>query len=159
MPTTRRGRYLFYKKRARRRYFQNEKKRYKPGVKARRTTARKREVHLWGKQVSLTIPLKPRNAPNTFDWTTQFWMVKPDYALFGVRPRNPLDGLPYWANAHQQEARVGYQVRRVLSIPRLHSAPWQPYKFALVDVPPSRFYPHEFYPSGQRSYYWRTYVD
>jgi hypothetical protein len=149
MPTTRRGRYLFYRSRARRRRDRAWGRGPVLSNATRRKAGRRFDLSLFRKQVVQDTPLlrvaPPRGEP--------FWEVagrtKPGRGVWGVVPWpwwfGPLDPTAF----HYREPWVGYHHRRLLSLPRLRHLPKLPYPFEIDDLLWWEFYPWSIYPSGR----------
>lgn len=152
MPTTRRGRFLYFRARSQRRRKREQTR--TPGliVSGNRATCRRKYWNLWGKQEPTTIK-GDVYFDGTWDWESPAaWITQPAYKRWGViADPNDYLGLPPYTH-HPTTATVGYQRRRVLSIPSARQREWQPYRHPKEALPPTQFYGLEFYPSGQQSY-------
>jgi hypothetical protein len=159
MPTTRYGRYIFYRNRARRRKRREETRRPSTSIDGKQRTGRHRLWDLWGKQAPKEYPryVHPHDA---YDWhSTASWITNPKKGVFPVI-RDIYRMPPFtWPIGHPRTSTVGFQWRRVQSMPRARHRPWAPWRFTREELLPGDFYSLEFYPSGARSYYYRTFVD
>lgn len=148
MPTTRRGRYIFYRQRARRRRRRLETKLSRPGAHARRQAARMLDARSAPMQVEKLHGLKYVISPRP----PFFWLVagrvKPDRGVWGVVP-NLFPPFGSWGpNTHFREPTTFYAFRRVHHLPRLKHLPRLPYPFPISALDPFQFYPYPVYPSG-----------
>ncbi len=149
MPTTRRGRYLFYRDRARRRRDRAWARGPVLSGATRRKAGRRFDLSIFSKQVVQDMPLL-RVAPPRGE---AFWQVvgrtKPRRGVWGVVP------IPWWfppapvGAHHARIGAVGYHFRRLLSLPRLKHLPRLPYPLATADLLWWEFYPWTVYASGR----------
>lgn len=155
MPTTRLGRFLFYKQRQLRRRKRRERRanisHTKPATDRTRT-CRRIDVSGETKQVGRTYPRHPYgDGWDATDWIAHGW-TPPRPGRWGVLGLN--DGMPpslFDAN-HPRNVQVGYHHRRVLSIPRFRHLPRLPYRFTHDQLSPQHYYPYDVYQSGRPSY-------
>lgn len=152
MPTTRRGRYLLYRSRAQIRKKREETRRPASNGTSGRKTCRNRAYSLWGKQAPKTYPRYIYD-DYTWDWETPAaWITPPSRGVFGVI-RDRMQMAPYAPYPyHLRFGVIGYQWRRVLSMPRTKHLPWNPYLFPREALTPADFWSLPLYPSGAPSY-------
>lgn len=157
MPSTRYGRFLFYRSRALRRRHRAWQRtaRSGPGVLNRRFGATRRAIDLspYGKQAIRVYPKKRRKlgvATGGF----VFWNVKPARGVWGVKRTIRTNPAHWGPNTHHRLSREGYFSRRVLSLPRLRHLQYKAYAGAVAEVHPRELYPFQWYPSGQANPNW-----
>lgn len=152
MPTTRRGRFLFYRDRAmrRRRKVWRRRQHYSAVGNDGWKMSGSRTRDLTGyfiKQVPVTDyrPVPPVLGLVIPDAA---WLVKPERGVWGV-----LELLDVWRpfkpNSHAPFARRDYAKRRVWYTPRLANLPFVPFVAPYDPTRPELYYPFEFYPSGR----------
>lgn len=154
MPTTRRGRYEFYRKRAlRRQKLLRQRHPYQGDFTENRRCSRKPDNQFTPQQAPEKY-LPPDRPP----FPETYWLlpghVKPDKGIWGVvQIENFLP--PGTVLTHGLEKSItGYYFRRVKSCPRLHHWTYLP---RVGPMPPDgshAFYPFEFYPSGAYNPRW-----
>lgn len=155
MPTTRRGRYLYYRERAIRR---NKLARGRGGwvsepggSDGNRTTGRGIDFSEWTKQVPKTYPKEP-TAFNGGLLHDLFWKVKPTKGRFGVPHYSPIYP-PWWGpNTHDTYNGGFYFHRRIRSIPPQSWWTYKPYLLPKSALKKGDVYPFEKYPSGAPSF-------
>lgn len=155
MPTTRRGRFLFYKQRARRRLARvyDRAKRVRTELSPEDSPpVRRHDVSGYGKQA-------PRVYPRHFgfkDMTAAEWLdlgwTPPTRERWGVARgwSGALIDRPAWMWGNG--TTTGYYDRRVKRVPRLSHVPLLPWNRSQDGLVAGMVYPFEFYPSGRRSY-------
>lgn len=154
MPTTRRGRFLHYRAKAKRR--RREVRETIPSAAfldgtpgGSRATCRPRDTAGAPLQQPRDYPRRPVYAE--IDASTG-WRVVPAYKRFGVREWVQPLRFGWGLKTRPTEAYLHYHKRRLLWIPSLRQLPWRPYRHAQNALLPGQFYPFEFYPSGRLSY-------
>lgn len=155
MPTTRRGRFLFYKARAKRRTKKCHQRRQRVGSPVTNGhNATNRAIDKSGETLQM-----PRVYPRHFP---EKWMDAAEWLLHGWTPPAKRkwgwlgDGTwvdaPLGSRGHSRVAVVGYHDRRALSIPRLRHLPRLPYLHPKESLDKGNFYQPDFYPSGGPSW-------
>ena len=154
MPTTRFGRFKFYRRRALRRLERAHRR--IPTITGVYTalgeapTGRAVDLAGYTKQMARSYPLRP------VVWVPQlppnFWRVKPDREVFGVPlETNAWWWLPVYHRNRPRHAQRHYTTRRVKSIPRLKHLGRLPWRHSILAVLDHNHYPSQYptYPSGQ----------
>jgi len=155
MPTTRRGRFLFYKQRARKRLkvvYEHAKRKHSTAPGDHRPTNRRYDVSGLVKQLPRVYPLHFwEKSLDEIEYLLRGWTMggRNRFGVIRHPPVFPTEGFPFDVRNGTQ---TGYHDRRVLSVPRLHSLPLLSYPTPRDLVPPGRFFPFAFYPSGRPSY-------
>jgi hypothetical protein len=157
MPTTRRGRFLHYKKRQRRRLRRCDRRYSSDGTggmgRTRHETQRAFDLSGFDKQQPRTYPIRERvYAPVPSD--SVFWRVPPSAGVFGVPDLPFVQTLWPYPPAHPRGPIHNYYEKRMKSVPRLKYIPKKPYLFPPGAVPVEKMYPGQFYPSGQPNPHW-----
>ncbi len=155
MPTTRRGRFLFYRARQRRR-LEKARRRATAAVFSsdhgyEAATKRSWDLSEYTKQMHSVYPLHPNQ-----HWGGVVFGVEIvrrhakglfDYLVLPSPPFYPPD-----RNSHfKVEVTRGY-FRRLKSIPRLRHIPRLPWRHTHAELGPRDYFPFPFYPSGAPSY-------
>jgi len=155
MPTTRYGRYRFYRARQRRRL---EKARRRAAVQdevggppGSGATKREWDLSEFTKQMPRSYPLKPNHHFASVGFPTTIDPI-PSRGVFGVVHLEQLDGFPLGLHYHHDKDESGAFFRRLKSIPRIRHLPRLPWKHAKEDLLPGAFYQPAFYHSGAPSY-------
>lgn len=152
MPTTRRGRFLFFKARAIRRMKRVHAKHFSNNplfdYGGHRSMCRTYDVSDYEKQVPRDADLPPTIAHRP-PYPLTAWRVQPSRDHWGVIEVPPGTSDSPSGTYHRSEAFVGYHERRRKSIPRLKHLDLLPYPDPPVEVHWRDRYPFEFYPSGQ----------
>lgn len=152
MPTTRRGRFLFYRDRAMRRVRKAWKRRaftfalptdpyfHKAGTRGF-------DLSGFTVQVPLTDydPVGTVFPPGT--WSVS-WLIRPSRGVWGVLI-SPGVYDPLRPGNHAPDARQGYSVRRVLSVPRLKHIPRTGFAGPYDPARAGDYWPFHTYPSGR----------
>jgi len=156
MPTTRFGRYRFYRERALRRARKARKVSTigfsdgSPG-NGGAPTRRQRVIAGFPKQIPRSFPLHPNHgwAFGGFGVTIQRFhsRFRFDQALL---PEFVHDRYPAWY--HPSEQLTNCYFRRVKRLPRLAHIPVVGYRHGLGELESADFFPFDFYPSGAPSY-------
>lgn len=154
MPTTRRGRYLFYRARAKRRHKRIYACLSRPDPDAHAQAARSYDTSGLEMQFVKVGGPKYVQSPRPFHFWLLTGRVKPDYKLWGVVP-SLVPHSPFWSPKTSFRSPVTfYAFRRVHHVPRLKHLPIRPYRFPIAAVDKFSFYPWKFYPSGQYNPRW-----
>lgn len=157
MPTTRRGRYLLYRRRAMSRVGRAWRSRpyldTPTGTRMHRSGCRQYVLFGYTKQVPITDYVVSSPFPRQFPIQPQVWLVKPERGVWGVfvHPPDEVPGKPW---LHRRTAYHDHRKRRVLSIPRLKHLDRLPYQSPVVQDVVKKYYPFEYYPSGQLNPNW-----
>ena len=114
-------------------------------------TKRQRDTTGATLQEERSYPLHDRVGDNEGAMFTT-WAVAPRRGRWGVPLWSPPVVIPWGPNTHFDRAPLRYAFRRVHWIPRLRQLPWRSWRHAIEDIPPDRFYPFPFYPSGRPSH-------
>lgn len=155
MPTTKRGRFLLYKARQRRRikHVYNRAKRYTGSVwTLNRATSRR---YVWSGLTKQMPRVYPQHFPEK-SMTAGEWFLAgyfpPSLGVWGIAMgATPLpQHLP--AADPRNGATTNYWDRRVKSIPRIHLLTLGAYTQTKAAVTPAMAYPFPAYPSGRVSY-------
>jgi hypothetical protein len=155
MPTTRRGRFLYYKARAvkRNKLARNRGAYVSPpgGSDANRVTARGLDHSMWEKQAPKSHPVEPTNYTKGL-LPDSAWVVKPAKGRFGVLKHWDLTP-PWWGpKTRPTYGSQGYFERRVRSIPSQSLWTYLPYLLPKSALRKGDVYPFATYPSGRPSF-------
>lgn len=159
MPTTRRGRYLYYRSRHLSKLTQCHNGRPRGGLGGKHRLSRGHDQRPFGKQASrIRYPLGP--------WFPGIWAAYPDddphkgiYRRPGIIEDFGHPDVSEGPNTHQRSANFSYYERRVKRMPPLHIVPLRP----VIALPSGDWYQHYYpwfrYPSGQLNPNWWKGVD
>lgn len=149
MPTTRRGRFIFYRDRAQRRHTRIWKDHWRPSLHGHGFTSRGWDTTGFRFQFPKSFGPKYVQSPRP----TTFWLpsgvIKPKYKLFPFVPV-PFPK-PFWwgPKTHWTSAHAGFWHRRIHHVPPLKHVPRLPYRYPISVIGPFMGYPFTTYPSGQ----------
>lgn len=154
MPTTRRGRFLFYKARQRRRWKRLQQRHPSRGGPVNETpgahpTSRAIDHSEATKQMQRSYPKRPVYSDNN-GAETWGWRVRPQRCVFGVLDSPPTVYLTAGGFTHPHLPVIGYVEKRLKWLPRLKHLPRKPWRYTIDAVEAFNHYPESYvlYPSG-----------
>lgn len=157
MPTTRKGRFEYFKARQRRRLARARFRRAHDssnlmfGFGGHHMSSREPDISSFTKQEPREYPRVQVNVAYYYVAPSP-WRVEPTRGVFGVPEWVPVTaGFPP-PGYHVSKPFLGYVSKRLKSIPRLKHIPRKPWKFTKGEILPGDFYPYDVYPSGQPSH-------
>lgn len=162
MPTTRGGRFIFYRNRQLNRHDRMwNRSPHPPATEPGTGKHSTRRPHDWS-DFTLQNARSYHFGPGyicPFNAQAAPWLVTPARGRWGVLDwTKPFD--PWWApTTNYRWAILGYRLRRIRSVPRITHIPHGPYRQPMAAVDLREFYRREFYPSGQRNPNWERLVD
>ena len=158
MPTTRRGRYLVYRKRQKQRRRRAARSHASLGhhflYGTGHVTRRGRILADYGMQVPKVYPREPTHYHRNLH-INLLWNVRPAYKVWGIPSAI---SRPVGIEPHHYHPDFNWQnvfKRRVKSCPKLRHLALSPYRFNKADLPTEAFYHWPYYPSGEMSYWLR----
>lgn len=152
MPSTRRGRYLHYRAKALRRKRNQEQRKPSPTARRKHKSCRCKDAFGWEKQMDASPKQNAEPPREPGFWTVPATAIKPEKAVWGVKPSVVRVDYSISPQNHFREAEIGYQFRRVQSIPPMSFLAWMPYLQPRELLVREDCWLGEFYPSGRRSY-------
>lgn len=151
MPTTRRGRYEFFRARAQARHLRLSRNAFRPSVLSNHLTSRTYQTD----HLRMQFP-KVYGPPDVISPRPPFFWLGPGK----IKPRFKLLPRAYWVfgppphggpDTHWTFALVNFLFRKVHHVPPLKHLPRKPYALPLSAIPADRGYPFMTYPSGQHN--------